>query len=89
MVYLAIKELCPFAEDIIMVTASIMKDMQPNMEVIYRPNAIRALSRVVDVSVLERPFGPWLSFLSPLESYPDLDPDSLNLSLFSRQWSKD
>jgi coatomer protein complex subunit gamma len=50
MVYLAIKELCPLADDTIMVTASIMKDMQPNMEVIYRPNAIRALSRVVDVS---------------------------------------
>jgi coatomer protein complex subunit gamma len=53
MVYLAIKELCPLADDTIMVTASIMKDMQPNMEVIYRPNAIRALSRVVDVSMTE------------------------------------
>lgn len=52
MVYLAIKELCPLADDTIMVTASIMKDMQPNMEVIYRPNAIRALSRVVDVSAV-------------------------------------
>lgn len=53
MVYLAIKELCPLAEDTIMVTASIMKDMQPNMEVIYRPNAIRALSRVVDPSMVQ------------------------------------
>ena len=58
MVYLAIKELAMTAEDVIMVTASIMKDMQPNSEVIYRPNAIRALARIIDVS-------PYLS-LDPL-----------------------
>lgn len=51
MVYLAIKELSPLAEDVIMVTASIMKDMQPNTAVIYRPNAIRALARVIDPSM--------------------------------------
>ena len=49
MVYLAIKELATTAEDVIMVTSSIMKDMQPNLEVIYRPNAIRALCRITDV----------------------------------------
>jgi coatomer protein complex subunit gamma len=49
MVYLVIKELSKIAEDVIMVTSSIMKDMQPNLEVIYRPNAIRALCRVIDV----------------------------------------
>jgi len=49
MVYLAIKELAGTAEDIIMVTSSVMKDMQPNSEVIYRPNSIRALSRIIDV----------------------------------------
>jgi Adaptin N terminal region len=48
-VYLAIKELAATAEDVIMVTASIMKDMQPNSEVIYRPNAIRALCKIIDV----------------------------------------
>ncbi|WFD35993.1 coatomer subunit gamma [Malassezia cuniculi] len=52
-VYLAIKELAPFADDVIMVTASIMKDMQPNTEVVYRPNAIRALTRVVDPSMVQ------------------------------------
>jgi len=51
MVYLAIKELATTAEDVIMVTHSIMKDMQPNSEVIYRPNAIRALCRIIDVSL--------------------------------------
>lgn len=51
MVYLAIKELSSSAEDVIIVTSSIMKDMQPNLDVIYRPNAIRALCRITDVSV--------------------------------------
>ena len=48
-VYLTIKELASTAEDVIMVTSSIMKDMQPNSEVIYRPNAIRSLCRIIDV----------------------------------------
>ncbi|GAA5823565.1 hypothetical protein JCM11251_000682 [Rhodosporidiobolus azoricus] len=52
MVYLVIKELSNIAEDVIMVTSSIMKDMQPNLEVIYRPNAIRALCRVIDGSMI-------------------------------------
>jgi coatomer protein complex subunit gamma len=49
MVYVAIKELSTVAEDVIMVTSSIQKDMQPNLEVLYRPNAIRALCRIIDV----------------------------------------
>ncbi|KAI0828901.1 coatomer subunit gamma [Trametes gibbosa] len=53
MVYLAIKELSETAEDVIMVTSSIMKDMQPNSEVIYRPNAIRALCRIIDPSMAQ------------------------------------
>ncbi|SCV71073.1 BQ2448_3835 [Microbotryum intermedium] len=52
MVYLVIKELSTIAEDVIMVTSSIMKDMQPNLEVIYRPNAIRALCRIIDGSMI-------------------------------------
>ncbi|KAL0580682.1 coatomer subunit gamma [Marasmius crinis-equi] len=52
-VYLAIKELSTTAEDVIMVTASIMKDIQPNSEVIYRPNAIRALCRIIDPSMAQ------------------------------------
>jgi hypothetical protein len=54
MVYLAIKELSTTADDVIMVTSSIMKDMQPSLEVIYRPNAIRALCRIIDVRRLTR-----------------------------------
>lgn len=37
-----------------MVTSSIMKDMQPNSEVIYRPNAIRALCKIIDVRTNRR-----------------------------------
>ncbi|TFK26805.1 coatomer subunit gamma [Coprinopsis marcescibilis] len=52
-VYLAIKELSTSAEDVIMVTSSIMKDMQANSDVIYRPNAIRALCRIIDPSMAQ------------------------------------
>ena len=50
MVHLAIKELANSAEDIIMVTSTIMKDTGGSAEAIYRPNAIRALCRIIDVS---------------------------------------
>src|SRR5690606_19400585 len=43
MVYLIIKELAETAEDVIMVTSSIMKDTAVGSDVVYRPNAIRAL----------------------------------------------
>ncbi len=49
MVYLVIKELAPSAEDVIMVTSSIMKDTAVASDVLYRPNAIRALCRIIDV----------------------------------------
>ena len=48
-VYLAIKELAPYANDVIMVTSSIMKDMSAPADVIYRPNSIRALCHIIDV----------------------------------------
>lgn len=50
MVYLVIKELSTIAEDVIMVTSSLMKDMQPTSEVMYRANAIRVLRKITDVS---------------------------------------
>ncbi|TIC10933.1 Coatomer, gamma subunit [Wallemia mellicola] len=53
MVYLVVKELSSSADDVIMATSSIMKDIQPNLDVIYRPNAIRALSRVTDPSMIQ------------------------------------
>ncbi|KAJ1724732.1 coatomer subunit gamma [Coemansia erecta] len=52
MVYLTIKELSTVSEDVIMVTSSLMKDMQPKSEITYRANAIRALCKIVDPSML-------------------------------------
>ncbi|KAI9882749.1 MAG: serine/threonine protein kinase [Watsoniomyces obsoletus] len=57
MVYLVIKELASSAEDVIMVTSSIMKDTAVGSDVLYRANAIRALCRIVDgtmVGAIER-----------------------------------
>lgn len=50
MVYLVIKELAQNADDVIMVTSSIMKDTTVSSDVVYRPNAIRTLARIIDVS---------------------------------------
>ncbi|KAF2460182.1 hypothetical protein BDY21DRAFT_280890 [Lineolata rhizophorae] len=52
MVYLVIKELAHTAEDVIMVTSSIMKDTSVGSDVVYRANAIRALCRVIDASTV-------------------------------------
>jgi coatomer protein complex subunit gamma len=53
MVYLVIKELASSADDVIMVTSSIMKDTSVASDVVYRPNAIRALCRVIDASTVQ------------------------------------
>lgn len=45
--YLATKELSKTANDTLMITASIMKDIQGGQQV-YKPNAVRTLSRVLD-----------------------------------------
>lgn len=50
MVYLAIKELAKSADDVIMVTSSIMKDTSVSSDVVSRANAIRALCRIIDAS---------------------------------------
>lgn len=53
MVYLVIKELANTAEDVIMVTSSIMKDTAVGSDVVYRANAIRALCRIIDASTVQ------------------------------------
>lgn len=55
MVHLVIKELAASAEDIIMVTSTIMKDTGGSTDSIYRPNAIRALCRIIDVGGASMP----------------------------------
>jgi coatomer protein complex subunit gamma len=52
MMYLVIKELSDIAEDVIMVTQSLMKDIQAKQETTYRANAIRALCQITDVSYI-------------------------------------
>ncbi|KAH3898753.1 coatomer subunit gamma SCDLUD_005085 [Saccharomycodes ludwigii] len=47
MVYLVIKELSSISEDTLMVTSSIMKDIQSGDNLI-KPNAVRTLTRVLD-----------------------------------------
>ncbi|RMD44158.1 hypothetical protein DV735_g939, partial [Chaetothyriales sp. CBS 134920] len=50
MVYLIVKELAHSAEDIIMFTAIIQRDVTVGSEVIYKANAIRALCRIIDAT---------------------------------------
>ncbi|TPX14452.1 uncharacterized protein E0L32_005416 [Thyridium curvatum] len=52
MVHLVIKELAHSAEDIIMVTSTIMKDTGGSTDAIFRPNAIRALCRIIDATTV-------------------------------------
>ncbi|KAH7294192.1 hypothetical protein KP509_28G060100 [Ceratopteris richardii] len=47
MVYLMIKELSPSADEVIIVTSSLMKDMNSKTD-LYRANAIRVLCRITD-----------------------------------------
>lgn len=50
-VYLAIKELSAISDDVLMVTSSIMRDVQ-NGDPVYKPNAIRTLARVLEESTV-------------------------------------
>ncbi|VAH04443.1 unnamed protein product [Triticum turgidum subsp. durum] len=51
MVYLMIKELSPSADEVIIVTSSLMKDMNSKTDM-YRANAIRVLCRIIDLTLL-------------------------------------
>ncbi|KAI9363191.1 adaptin N terminal region-domain-containing protein [Pilaira anomala] len=53
MMYLVIKELSGIAQDVIMVTQSLIKDIQSKQETIYRANAIRALCLITDPSMIQ------------------------------------
>ncbi|KAJ6796479.1 coatomer subunit gamma-2 [Iris pallida] len=51
MVYLMIKELSPSTDEVIIVTSSLMKDMNSKTDM-YRANAIRVLCRITDGTLL-------------------------------------
>ncbi|KAI8149508.1 adaptin N terminal region-domain-containing protein [Fennellomyces sp. T-0311] len=53
MMYLVIKELSGIAEDVIMVTQSLIKDIQSKQETIYRANAVRTLCLITDPSMIQ------------------------------------
>lgn len=52
MVYLGIKSLSTIAEDVIIVTSSLTKDMT-GKEDMYRASAIRALCTITDATMLQ------------------------------------
>lgn len=53
MVYLIVKELASSAEDIIMFTAIIQRDLTVTSDVIYKANAIRSLCRIIDATSVQ------------------------------------
>ncbi|TIB11450.1 hypothetical protein E3P89_02575 [Wallemia ichthyophaga] len=53
MVYLVVKQLSNQADDVLMATSSIIKDIQPNSNLIYRPNAIRTLAAITHPSMIQ------------------------------------
>lgn len=55
--YLVFKELASSAQDVIMMTQSIIKDTGVAGDVLYKANAIRALVRIIDVSEMSVPIG--------------------------------
>ena len=52
MVYLCLKDICPDAAEVMIVTNSLMKDMNAPQE-LYRANAIRVLRTIIDPSLLQ------------------------------------
>lgn len=51
MVYLCIKEFIPSSDEVIIITSSLMKDMNSNND-LYRSNAIRVLCKIIDSQML-------------------------------------
>mmetsp|Transcript_4485 Transcript_4485/g.7532 ORF Transcript_4485/g.7532 Transcript_4485/m.7532 type:complete len:900 (-) Transcript_4485:576-3275(-) len=51
MVYLCIKDICPSADEVIIVTSSLMKDMNSKTD-LYRSNAVRVLCKIIDSQLL-------------------------------------
>lgn len=51
MVYLCIKDICPSADEVIIVTSSLMKDMNSKVD-LYRSNSIRVLCSIIDSQLL-------------------------------------
>ena len=80
MVYLCLKDICPDAEEVMIVTNSLMKDMNAPQE-LYRANSIRVLRTIIDGAVLqsiERYFKQGIVDKAPVRS-PSCSPSHLLL----------
>ena len=64
MVYLVIKDVCPSADEVIIITSSLMKDMNSKTD-LYRSNAIRVLCSITDTQLLAQIERSGLRFLAP------------------------
>ncbi|KAG2436060.1 hypothetical protein HYH02_011571 [Chlamydomonas schloesseri] len=51
MMYLCIKDICPGADEVIIVTSSLMKDMNSKTD-LYRSNSVRVLCKIIDSQLL-------------------------------------
>lgn len=51
MVYMCIKDICPSADEVIIVTSSLMKDMNSKTD-LYRSNSVRVLCKIIDSQLL-------------------------------------
>ena len=51
---LCIKDICPGADEVIIVTSSLMKDMTNSDVELYRSNAIRVLAKIIDSVLLQQ-----------------------------------
>lgn len=51
MVYLCIKEISPSSDEVIIITSSLIKDMNSKND-LYRANAIRVLCKIIDSALL-------------------------------------
>lgn len=72
MVYLVIKDVCPGSDEVIIITSSLMKDMNSKTD-LYRSNAIRVLCSIIDSQLLGQ-IERYLKQASPHSLFPVLVP---------------
>lgn len=51
MAYICIKDICPSADEVIIITSSLMKDMNSKVD-LYRSNSVRVLCKIIDAQLL-------------------------------------
>jgi hypothetical protein len=74
MVYLVIKDVCPGSDEVIIITSSLMKDMNSKTD-LYRSNAIRVLCSITDSQLL----GQIERYLKQVTHHLNYSPATLNV----------